>query len=214
MIEHHLTEAQILAYSAGSATEADALMTACHLTLCPHCRHRLESAEAVGGALLEAQSADVDVEGLLSGMAGLLDEPEAQPEPPRYDPDGVLPAPLAAHVGRFSDLPWTWRFPAVEEVVVHGVPSDGMPVRLFRLGAGSRVPDHRHDGREHTLVLTGGFTDDDGHYTRGDLALRDSEGTHRQRIDPGDPCVVLVVADNPLISETIRGWLAGTLHRV
>ena len=87
-----------------------------------------------------------------------------------------------------------------------------MPARLFRLAPGSTVPDHDHVGTETTLVFTGGFTDEGGHYQRGDVAIRGETATHQQRIDPGEPCVVMVLADNPLVPRTLRGWVASKLR--
>ena len=206
MTAHHPPDEQLLPYVAGTADDATALLVACHLTLCPSCRDRVAHAEAVGGALLEATTAPAATEGLLEATLARLDDPEPESEV-EHDPDGVLPAPLAARVGRFEALPWRWLFPGV-----HGIelPTEGrgMPVRLLRLAAGGHVPLHEHRGDEITLVLTGGFTDASGHYVRGDVCARDEEGVHEQRIDDGEDCVVLVVADAPFRPRSLKAWVA------
>lgn len=213
MIEHHSPEL-LLAYATGTATTAEALVVACHLTLCPACRDQLGRMEAVGGAMLDQANAVPDgIDELLAGALDRLEDPEPAAPPRVHDPSGTLPAPLAALVGPFQDLTFKRIFPGVDELVVP-VESPGMPVRMFRLDAGSRVPDHRHEGLETTLVLTGGFTDDEGHYGRGDLCLRDDQHVHRQRIDPGESCVVLTVADHPLVPLTMRGWVASKLRKI
>lgn len=208
MISHHLPESMMMAYAAGTASEEEALFIACHLTLCPHCRDRLAGLEAIGGALLDASPAPDDgVEDLLAGLLDRLDEPAPVVEPPVVDPDGVLPAPLAARVGPFSRLSFTPVYPGVGRHLVAGVASEGMPMRLFRLKPGSTVPEHTHVGRELTLVLTGGFTDAFGHFTRGDVEVRHDE-SHSLQIDPGEPCIVLSVADEPLVPRSLRAHLA------
>jgi len=214
---HHLPESMLATYAAGGASEAEAVLVASHLTLCPACRARLADMEAVGGALLD-QSPRVEQgldELLASTLAALDESDQPAPEPaPRVDPSGTLPAPLAQLVGPVDQLSWQRVFPGVERIEIDAIPSDGMPLRLFRLKPDMRVPDHAHRGREISLVLTGGFSDDVGHYQRGDVCERGEEAVHRQHIDPGDPCVVLVLADHPLIAKTLRGQLARLLHRL
>ncbi len=207
MIDHHLPDDLILEYAAGAASPPDALVVACHLVLCPVCRARVAAAEAAGGALLhDAPPGEVSAHVRAATLAR-LDEAVPPAPPLTGDPDGILPAPLAAHVGAFSALRWRWRFPGVHEVPVP-VTHEGMPARLFQLADGGVVPPHQHVGRETTLVLTGGFTDDSGHYTRGDVCARDEEGVHRQVIDRGEPCVVLVAADGPFLPRSLYAWIA------
>jgi putative transcriptional regulator len=124
----------------------------------------------------------------------------------------VLPGPLADLIGPVAALRFTWVFPGVRQVEIP-VPTSGMPLRLFQLHPDMRVPDHTHRGRELSLVLSGGFRDDSGHFVRGDICERHQE-RHRQHIDPGEPCLVLVLADAPLVPYTLRGWLAGVLRKV
>ena len=44
-------------------------------------------------------------------------------------------------------------------------------LRLIRLAAGKRVPRHTHEGHELTVVIEGGFRDEQGHHLRGDLVI-------------------------------------------
>lgn len=128
---HHPSDATLGAYAAGLASPGEALLVACHLTLCPRCRRVVEDFEALGGASLAQASAPIgDADALLAGLLDRLDEDDSAPVL-RHDPAGVLPGPLVQHVGPFDTLAWRWRAPAVEEVVVP-VPSEGMPVRMFR----------------------------------------------------------------------------------
>ncbi len=126
---------------------------------------------------------------------------------PAVDPTGIVPAPLFALIGSLEEAPW---YQATRSLAVLDVPSlpDEKLVKLIRLAPGSRVPNHAHPGAEATLVLTGGFTDDAGHYRRGDLSLRDNSANHAQEIDSDEPCIWLLVADGPHIPRSLIGWLA------
>ncbi len=60
------------------------------------------------------------------------------------------------------------------------------------------MPNHTHGGNEMTLVLAGGFSDDTGHYERGDVSIADDELVHTPVADPGEDCICLAVTDAPL----------------
>ncbi len=56
------------------------------------------------------------------------------------------------------------------------IAATGYRARLIRLKAGRGVPRHTHGGSELTVVLEGSFSDETGHYARGDLAIADRIG--------------------------------------
>ena len=60
------------------------------------------------------------------------------------------------------------------------------------------MPVHTHASSELTLVLAGGFTDQFGHFLRGDLAEADASVEHRPVADPGEDCLCLAVTDGPM----------------
>ena len=68
----------------------------------------------------------------------------------------------------------------------------------MRIKSGTAMPSHTHEGTELTLVLAGGFSDERGHFLRGDLAEVDASVDHRPIADPGDDCICLAVTDAPL----------------
>jgi putative transcriptional regulator len=70
--------------------------------------------------------------------------------------------------------------------------------RLMRIKSGTAMPAHTHEGIELTLVLAGGFSDETGHFLRGDLAEADATIDHRPVADPGEDCLCLAVTDAPL----------------
>lgn len=208
MITHHLPDDWLMAHAAGANTPAEALLVASHVTVCPECRARLTEAEAVGGALLDQGPAVAVGDDVRAATLARLDEGSPAPSP-RVDPDGVLPAPLAAVAGPFARLPWRRAFVGVDEIVLD-VPhlGDGPPARLYRIAAGGFIAAHEHRGTEASLVLTGGFSDAEGHFGRGDVCVREPGTRHRQRMDDDEPCMVLVVADHKFRARSLVAWVA------
>lgn len=232
MPAHHAPDDILIAYAAGSLGASETLLIACHLTLCAECRRVVADAEAVGAAVLagasgpavpamppgmtagapQAVTADVP-DHMLAALLGRLDDRDGLDEPAANpltrqvtDPRGLIPAPLFGLTGDLDQASWRRMFPGIHSLDLPGL-GDGKLVKVHRFAAGMRVPEHDHPGLEATLVLSGGFTDDDGHFLRGDLSLRDHTRPHEQRIDPGEPCVWLWVGDGEFIPRTLMARL-------
>ena len=207
---HHPDDALLMDYASGATDEAESLIIATHATLCVECRHKLATMEAVGGALLdEIAPVDLDHGGLESLMARLDDADEPVSAGPARgtladvmcgccgDDDVLLPAPLRQALAQPLDtVEWRAIMRGLEEWPLPST-SDAK-VRLMRIRAGATVPKHTHRGTEMTLVLAGGFSDEAGHFERGDLAVLGAEADHRPVADPGEDCLCLVVTTAPL----------------
>lgn len=199
---HHPSDALLISYASGSLGAGMSIVVASHLALCPACRTRAAAAEAVGGALFEAlPPADMDA-GALERMMARLDEPEPR-RPDRVRPtparNGLaLPSPVLAVTGTVTDRSWRRLAPGIRQVEV--VPRDrrGGSVRLFRIAPGSVMPHHSHRGIELTLVLSGSYSDELGHFERGDFAETDGDTHHQPVADKGAECVCLIATEAPL----------------
>ena len=55
-IKHHLTDALLMGYSAGTLPEAFNLVVATHISLCDECRARMYEFDSVGGEILEEET--------------------------------------------------------------------------------------------------------------------------------------------------------------
>ena len=53
-ITHHLDDATLMSFAAGSLPNALAAVAAAHVAMCPHCRRELRMLERIGGALVSA----------------------------------------------------------------------------------------------------------------------------------------------------------------
>jgi len=95
-IRHHLSDPLLMGYAAGSLPEAFSLVVATHVSLCDDCRARLAGFDAVGGAVLDAETAEMSAGSLDAVMARLTRQDRPVPNVRKR---GVLPAPLADYVG-------------------------------------------------------------------------------------------------------------------
>ncbi len=68
-IKHHLTDALLMGYSAGSLPEAFNLVVATHISLCDECRARMHEFDAVGGEVMEMTSSDMGDDALAATLA-------------------------------------------------------------------------------------------------------------------------------------------------
>lgn len=219
---HVIGDAFLMDYAAGTCTEAVALAVASHLTLCPQARRRLAAFEGMGGALLDDLEPVAMADGALDAVMDRLDMDDAAAagaaaqaddgecvcgcggecggsgEPPKAKAalGRPLPAPLAARLpADVNDLPWR---PVMRGLEEFDIDVAGAKAKLLRIKGGMTMPQHTHSGTEMTLVLSGGFSDERGHFLRGDIAVTDRDVDHRPVADEGEDCICLTVTDAPL----------------
>ncbi|WP_282129329.1 ChrR family anti-sigma-E factor [Roseobacter litoralis] len=213
-IKHHLNDAVLMAYSAGTLPEAFNLIVAAHLSLCDSCRAQAESFDALGGALLE-QNADTDMDNnsfantmdLIAGGDIAVTMPAAEMTP------GVLPKPIQDYVGGDLDsIKWKPIGMGVKQAILPT--SKDATARLLLIPAGTAMPDHGHKGTEMTMVLKGAFQDDDGYFARGDVEIADSDLHHTPVADIHEDCICLAVADAPLEFNRLLPKIAQRFLRI
>lgn len=196
-INHHLTDALIASYSAGTLPEAMDLIVATHISLCDECRAALGAQDAVGGAVLERAATEEVSDASLAGALAMIRGAgrPATPQAPRRDP--VLPAPLLEYVGgSMDDIRWRPLGMGVKQAVLRT--KGDAKARLLRIPAGAAMPDHGHRGIELTMVLKGAFSDEDGHFARGDIEIAHEDVHHTPVADTAEDCICLAVTDAPL----------------
>ena len=211
-IRHHIGEDLLLAYAAGSLSEAWSLVVATHAAMCPHCRGTLRDIEAIGGHLLDTQepvsSDDGAFERVMERLGGELPAPRPVPPAPEGRPP-VLPQPLRGYVGGdLHELSWRWLAPGSHHLALTQ-PGSSTRVFLLKVQPGMPVPEHGHRGQELTLVLSGAFDDRHLHFGRGDVQEADPELEHQPIAAAGEACVCLVVVDQRL---RFRTWAARLLQ--
>ncbi|MEM9639154.1 MAG: ChrR family anti-sigma-E factor [Pseudomonadota bacterium] len=215
-IKHHLNDAILMAYAAGTLPEAFNLMVAAHLSLCDTCRAQAESFEALGGEVLEQMRAEEitalrpeSLEATLSLIAGgPVDRPEAA-----AGSCAVLPKPLRDYVGGDLDaVRWKPVGMGVKQAILPT--SKEASARLLFIPAGTAMPDHGHQGTEMTMVLKGAFQDEDDYFARGDVEIADSDLHHTPVADIHEDCICLAVADAPLQFDRLIPKIAQRFLRI
>jgi putative transcriptional regulator len=219
MSRHQAPEELLLDYAAGALPEGPSLVVSLHVALDPVARRTVQDFQAVGGALLESETAASFEEFALERALAKLDSipVEARPEPPQPIPGFEwAPTPLLPYLGRTPR--WRKRFGGFESIPVR-IPGDTHRVEILRLMPGRGLPQHHHTGYEYTTVMQGGFTDNTGNYGVGDFAMGPGSQDHEPiaDLDDGVPCIAMIVLERPLVLTgpwgrwfnplVKRGWL-------
>ncbi len=190
------------AYALGSIDGVSGLVVATHLETCPKCRDYVNQQEAKQASVVsELQCAYVpEFEKMFN---------EIITTPPMRD-DVVLKEPAQVSVAgkcfelpktlsRFSDLVGAWRSYGGKVYSAQIALGEDARVNLMYIGEGVRIPQHTHKGLESTLVLHGGFSDEDGEYEKGDVMIRDATAKHSPYTKEGEECLCLTVLTEPMM---------------
>ena len=197
MISHHLSDEYLIEYSNGTLPTPEALVVGSHISICADCRTRVETFEDVSAVLLEdGDTAPVSADALdavLSRIDAPADDNDDE-SPIEFDRPTleVIPPPLRGYLGgSLSGLDWKRTGRGIEEVSL--LREDETRISLLRIRAGQKVPSHTHGGEEFTLVLSGGYSDGDAHFGKGDVSVADGTTDHAPVADSDAPCLCLTV---------------------
>ena len=195
MITHHLSDDFLIEYANGALATPESLVVGSHIAICAECRARVETFEDVSAVLLEDGNTEAVSAGALDAVLSEIESPPDEPEP-RIEFDRktleLIPPPLRSYLGdSLSALDWKRSGRGLEEVSL--LREDDVRISLLRIRAGQKVPSHTHGGDELTLVLSGGYSDGDTHYGKGDVSLADGATDHAPIADDDGPCLCLTV---------------------
>jgi putative transcriptional regulator len=214
MSRHPAPEELLLDYAAGALPEGPALAVALHVALDPAARAAVDQLNAVGGALIDREPAaaldDGALENVLARLDGIAVEPRREAPHPRPGFEWV-PAPLLPYLKPGTD--WRRILGKFDEIRLD-VTGAFHRVSLLRLEPGRGLPEHKHTGYEYTVVLQGGYTDNTGSYGVGDFAVGPGSERHEPIADPGEPCIALIVVEDPIVLTGPWGrWLNPLVKR-
>lgn len=209
-MKHHLTDALLIAYAAGSLPEAFNLVVATHISLCDDCRAQAGAFDAVGGAVLDGCVAVAMAAGSLEATLGRIGAAQEQVRPAGT---GGLPVPLHDYVGGdLAAVKWRSIGLGVRQVILPT--SKAASARLLYIPAGVAVPDHGHRGMELTLVLQGAFRDQTDRFGPGDIEVADEAMKHTPVAEAGVPCICLSATDAPLRFTGLVPRIVQSLFRI
>ena len=206
-IKHHPDDASIMAYAAGTLDEAFAVLVSCHLEKCAHCRETLKTAELVGGAMLENSEDAIVSDGSFGRLLEKINVSEANirqpmPIPIRQNPQRSewrsMPHALDHYVDSpIDEIRWKRVGPGVWQRPIALSASAKSSLRLLRIAPGKSVPEHGHGGQEMTLILSGAYEDEIGHFGPSDVADLDDHVEHQPHVVSGEDCICLAATEAP-----------------
>lgn len=212
-IRHHLNDALLRNYAAGTLPEAFGLVVATHISMCDECRARAAAFEALGGAVIDATPAVAMSDDSLARVMARLEAPVAAAPLPPQRRTGALPAPVLDYIGGDLDqVKWRSLGMGVRQAILPT--SRRASARLLFIPAGQAVPDHGHRGTELTLVLRGAFRDATDRFGPGDLEIAGEELEHTPVAEAGEDCICLAATDAPLRFNAFLPRLLQPLFRI
>jgi putative transcriptional regulator len=198
-ITHHLDDATILAFAAGTLGEAHGYAVATHLAYCKTCRDATREAESLGGELLMAEPAAAVTDTCRAATLASLDFKIAAPARTVAQHHSKLPAVLLKLLNNseLTELKWKAKAPGVATFQIPLSGSGKTRLQLLRIGPGRKMPEHSHGGEELTVMLQGSYSDHTGRYRVGDVADLDEEIEHQPVVDSDMDCICLVATEAP-----------------
>jgi putative transcriptional regulator len=198
-ITHHLDPATILAYTAGTLSEALSIVAASHIAWCGECRKAVRAAETVGGEMI-ASMEEVDVsDACREATLARLEQATVHRFPRTKLVHKEAPAPLDRLLGgkTLTELAWKTKAPGVQMVELPLAHKDRGKLLLMRIAPGKSMPEHGHGGEEITMILSGAYNDKFGRFTAGDVADLDEHVDHKPIVEDGEACICLVATEAP-----------------
>lgn len=183
-------------YVAGRLPEPVRVLVEAHLALSPKSRPLVDLLEAAAGDELEAVK-PINLSGRDEALAAIFGRPEFKSNVQPQATDSIMPSVLHRFIGSgISDIAWKTKMPGYREYLIGEF--DGCEANLLWIKPGRKMPSHTHEGSEITLVLDGAFSDVNGRYGRGDIAIADDSIDHRPIAENDRPCICFAVTDAPL----------------
>lgn len=210
-IQRHPDAATLVSFAAGTLPEALSAAIAAHLSMCSKCRKEVRDMELIGAALLSKDAAGDDVTPI-SVPSRPIGEGEVESRTVSRSTVELLPAPIAEHYGlAFDSVPWKRLGPGIWHHRLALSPGVEGDLRLLKISAGRRMPEHGHGGTELTLVLDGAYSDETGEYKRGDVQDIDDDVEHRPVADHDVGCICLIASEKParfkgLVERLMQPW--------
>ena len=198
----HPDNSLLEAYASGSIDAVSGLVVATHLETCTKCRAYVNQVEASQANIVS----DIPSEYVSEFDDMFNDIINAEPATDNIvirDSAAVNVAgksfALPKTLTRFSDLVGSWRSYGGKVFSAQIDLGEDARVSLMYIGEDVQIPQHTHKGLESTLILHGGFSDEDGQYEEGDLMIRDASVKHSPYTKAGEDCLCLTVLTEPMI---------------
>ncbi len=198
MIKHHPDVNLLVDYVSGNLSPAKAACIAAHNSYCGICRKTTFQLETLGAELFkDLDSSSVRDSTFESVLARLENLPTSQSEPQGSKQES-FPIVLKKLMSKeFKDLEWRKVTSALSVSQLHTGDLEH-ECALYQIAAGGKIPEHDHKGSEMTVVISGGFSDRQGVYHKGDFIFREKDQIHAPTALESEDCICFAVSDAPL----------------
>lgn len=191
------TSTLLARYATGMLPAPATAFVRAHLEIKPEKRSLIEDFEHMCGTALSTIEPVEISNKKLNLDAIFASEMPAAAEQTEATADSIIPHALRDYVSmNVDDIPWKTKLPGFKEYEIGTF--DGCEVSMFWIKAGRAMPRHTHEGSELFMVLDGSFTDETGHYARGDISIADETVDHRPVAGKEGPCIGFSITDAPL----------------
>ncbi len=218
-VHHHPGEDLLWDYYRGAASPGLALVVRTHLAACAACRADMHTLDGIGAAMMAQAEGVAMSDNALDLALARIERPEAStPVPeksearqPAFLEGFELPDSLKTLVikDRYWAAPGVWMAP-----VEIGPQPKGERTYLMYVSAGMTMPQHTHRGLETTVVLKGRFSDHNGEYRVGDMAVCTPDDSHAPAIPADEDCLCLIWQDAAIIPQTWLGRILQPFARI
>lgn len=202
-MSYHPQTSMLKAYAEGLLDDVSAFAIATHLETCPDCQRQTQRFEAHFGEQLSCESIDGTdgLDDMFDKIVGLEQnsDPIRPPRLPTFVEVNGKNFRLPLSLSRFRDSIGEWKSYGGKVYSASINISQQARVNLMYIAEDVTIPQHTHKGLESTLVLHGGFSDEDGHYSVGDYLVKDGSIKHSPFTRKGEDCLCLTVLTEPML---------------
>jgi len=206
LVEDRPIDALLAAYAARTlAAPLEALVDS-HLAMKPDNRGYVAALEAASGVFLTEidpiplTGRDRRLVNIFASRDGDGDPPGAPRTLEARAAEQRLPPALRRYVGcELAQLAWQPVASGVEQATI--AEGDFGAARFVRCRAGKRLRMHGHSGLETILVLKGAFTDQQGRYEPGDIAVADESSIHQPVVEAEGELICFMVSTDEVQAQ-------------
>ena len=219
IINKHPTNEMLINYAMGNSDEAEALIIAAHISYCKDCKKDvLEYEKLAGDFLFEQETLQVSPD-LFSNILDSIDDIEQSGETINYVDTKInsslsrtgirIPSFVSKYLdAKFDTNDWKTTINNVRYCDL-SFKDNNFKGKFLEIPPGKSMPKHGHEGYEATLVIHGGYSDESGHYNKGDLVIANDEQVHSPVASIEKGCLCLVVYSG---SIKFKGLLGSILN--
>ncbi len=198
MIKHHPDVNLLVDYVSGNLSPAKAACIAAHNSYCGICRKTTFQLETLGAELFKGLEAEEVPNSTFDSVLARLEKSPVSQSEQVESKDESFPLVLRKLMSKdFADLEWRKVTSALSVSQLH-TGDLKHECALYQIAAGGKIPEHDHEGAEMTVVISGGFSDRQGVYHKGDFICRERNQIHAPTALESEDCICLAVSEAPL----------------